>query len=90
MRDRAIGVLFVLVVGACTNGPGGTSSTPTESPGVSPARPAIEDLVDVRGELINVSSLQGRIAFSSGTGDIHEDIYTVNADGSGLERLTTR
>lgn len=89
MRDRAIGVLFVvLVTGACTNGPGTTSSTPTEPAGVSPTPPAIEDLVDVRGEPIDLSSLQGRIAFSSGTEDIHEDIYTVNADGSGLERLT--
>jgi Tol biopolymer transport system component len=41
--------------------------------------------VDVRGEPIDVASLRGRIAFSSGG----EDIYTMNADGSELMRLTS-
>ncbi len=84
MHDRAIGVLFaVLVLGACTNGPvtPATTAKPSEPPNASPA---IGDLVGVRGEPIEVSSLQGRIVFSSGT----DDIYTVDADGSGLERLT--
>jgi Tol biopolymer transport system component len=77
-------LLVFLVLSACTEGGVTTSASPTESAG-STAQPAIGDLVDVHGEPIDVSSLQGRIVFSSGT----EDIYTVNADGSGLERLTT-
>jgi Tol biopolymer transport system component len=85
MRDRAIELLFVvLVFGACTNGRV-TSPSPTQPTGPSTVQPAIDDLVDVHGEPIDVSSLQGRIAFSSGT----DDIYTINADGSGLKGLTT-
>lgn len=86
MRDRWIGVLLVfLVLSACTEGGVTTSASATQPVGSSAAQPAIGDLVDVHGEPIDVSSLRGRIVFSSGT----EDIYTVNADGSGLKRLTT-
>jgi Tol biopolymer transport system component len=90
MRGRGIGVLLlVLVLSACTGGgatisPSATSPSPTQSAGSSPTHPAIADLVDVHGEPIDVSSLQGRIVFSSGT----EDIYTINADGAALKRLT--
>jgi TolB protein len=95
MHDRAVGVLFVaFMLGACTGGGGTTAATPTRSAATtsptqsaepSAARPAISDLVDVLGEPIDVSSLQGRIVFSSGT----EDIYIVNADGSGLTPVAT-
>jgi TolB protein len=37
------------------------------------------------GSPIDVSALAGRITFSNGT----DDIWSVNADGSGLKRLTT-
>src|SRR6266545_2027374 len=84
MRDRRLGVLLVvLVLGACTDSGVTTSPSPTQ-PRPSAVQPAIDDLVDVHGAPIDVSSLQGRIVFSSGT----EDVYTVNADGSGLKRLT--
>jgi len=95
MRDRGFGVLLVvLVLSACTDRGATTSPPPTQSArpssvppaGPSSVQPAIDDLVDAHGEPIDVSSLQGRIVFSSGT----EDIYAVNADGSGLKRLTTR
>jgi Tol biopolymer transport system component len=86
MRDRWIGVLLVfLVLSACTEGGVTTSSSPTQPAWPSAVQPAIEDLVDVHGEPIDLSSLPGRIVFSSGT----EDIYAVNANGSGLKRLTT-
>ena len=86
MRDRGIGVLLVvLLLSACSGRGVTTSPSPTRPAEPSPVRPTIGDLVDVHGEPIDVSSLQGRIVFSSGT----EDIYTVNADGSGLKRLTT-
>jgi Tol biopolymer transport system component len=86
MRDCGIGVLLlILVLGACTGKGVSTAPSPTQPAGPSAVQPAIDDLVDVQGEPIDVSSLQGRIVFSSGT----EDIYTVGADGSGLKRLTT-
>jgi Tol biopolymer transport system component len=85
MRDRRIGVLLVvLVLGACTDRVT-TPPSPTQPARPSAVQPAIGDLLDVHGEPIDVSSLQGRIAFSSGT----DDIYAVNADGSELKRLTT-
>jgi Tol biopolymer transport system component len=84
MRDRAIGVLIaVLVLGACTNARV-TASKSRASSQPSAAPSTIGDLIGVRGEPIDASSLRGRIAFSSGT----EDVYSINADGSGLERLT--
>jgi dipeptidyl aminopeptidase/acylaminoacyl peptidase len=86
LRGRVIGVLLVvLVLSACTGGQVTTPSTPAEPAEPSSPPPAIGDLIDVYGEPIDVSSLRGRIAFSSGT----EDVYTVNADGSRLKRLTT-
>jgi WD40-like Beta Propeller Repeat len=94
MRDRVIGLLLVvLVLSACTDRGVTASPSPTQPArpssvqpaGPSSVQPAIDDLVDAHGEPIDVSSLQGRIVFSSGT----EDIYLVNADGSGLKRLTT-
>jgi hypothetical protein len=39
-------------------------------------------------QAINLSTLTGRIAFS--TGEPHaEDVYIINADGSGLTQVTT-
>jgi Tol biopolymer transport system component len=86
MRGREIGVMLaVLVLTACTDEGVVAPPSPTQVSGSIAAEPAIGDLVDVRGDPIDLSSLEGRIAFSSGT----DDIYTVNADGSGLRRLTT-
>jgi TolB protein len=93
MRETRICVLVVfLVLGACTTRPVTAPPSPTQpavpsaGPSAAPTnRAGIADLVDVLGEPIEVSSLEGRIVFSSGT----EDIYSVNADGSGVKRLTT-
>jgi Tol biopolymer transport system component len=86
MRDRAIGMALVVLLLTASTGGGenNSSSSPAAPSGPSPTQPAIGDLLDAHGEPIDVSSLQGRIAFSSGI----EDIYTVNADGSGLTRVT--
>jgi Tol biopolymer transport system component len=72
---------------ACT---GGSKMTAAPASPRSPlASPAVEGLSprasDVIGTPIDVSTLTGRIVFSNGT----EDIWMVNADGSGLQRLTT-
>jgi TolB protein len=93
-----------LMLAACTDRDTTTTTTtpsqtqPAVTSPVQPAEPstvqpdpastrqhAIGDLVDVHGEPIDVSALRGRIVFSSGI----DDIYAVNADGSGLQRLTT-
>ena len=87
-----IALLVTVVLGGCTDRAVTSSPAPTRTATPSPAtsapsatrRPAIGDLVDVKGEPIDPSSLRGRIAFADGT----NDIYTVNADGSGLHRLT--
>jgi TolB protein len=86
MRHPSVGTLIMVVLlGACTDGQITTSSSPRQPTEASPDQPAIGDPIDVHGEPIDLSSLRGRIAFSSGI----EDIYTVRADGSGLKRLTT-
>jgi TolB protein len=85
MGERRIIVLVaVLTLAACTGGEKATPSSSTRLASPSPGQPAIGELVDVRGEPIDLSSLQGRIVFSDGINDIH----TINANGSGLRRLT--
>jgi Tol biopolymer transport system component len=92
-REARVALLLaMLMVGACTNPavtafPSSTqAAVPTAATSAPSATrgPAIGDLVDVRGEPIDPASLRGRIAFADGT----DDVYTVNADGSGLLRLT--
>ena len=86
-------VVVLLAIGGCSNRVTTASSSATEAAGPTatssgPAAtrsPGIGDLVDVEGEPIDAWSLRGSIVFSSGT----EDVYSVNADGSGLQRLTT-
>jgi hypothetical protein len=64
-----------LVLGACTaSEPDRGRSSPAATPR-SPDQPEIGELVDVRGPEIDVSSLQGRIAFSSAT----DDVYVIDA-----------
>ena len=57
-----------------TNIPAATATT-------QPATPLVTDGIDI-------SSLTGRIVFSAGPPH-EEDIYVINADGSGLTQLTT-
>ena len=98
MLTSRIGVgLIVLAIGACSarstaapTAPTSASPAPSAAPTArisapaSTSSPRIGDLVDVRGEPIDPSSLTGRIVFADGT----TDIYVVNANGSGLQRLT--
>jgi Tol biopolymer transport system component len=80
----ALAVGSLIVLGACTapqrgRGPSSPAATPH-----SPDQPEIAELVDMRGQEIDVSSLDGRIVFSSAT----DDVYVIDADGSGLQRVT--
>jgi Tol biopolymer transport system component len=74
-------VCAVALLGGCTRG--GVTSPATTSTGIPsqtrdrPTPPPID-----------VSKLTGRIVFSAGPPN-REDVYSVNADGSGLARLTT-
>src|SRR5262249_59989026 len=64
---------MVLTVGACTGGP--------KAPPVAPSPEASGPRTG--GGSISLSSLSGRIAF-----DNHDDVWMINADGTGLRRLT--
>src|SRR6478736_2057599 len=92
--------LLVSVLTACSRTPEASSPTPTmhlsATPAVTEAQPAAASSVAVSptqsppstSSATPLSDLTGRIAFSSGP-PYAEDIYVVNADGSGQTRLTT-
>ena len=81
--------ILALVSTSCTSGSNRatddsgspTIGAATPSTGVSPVDSRVPFLV---GEPIDVSTLVGRIVLST-----EDDIYTVNADGTGLARLTS-
>jgi TolB protein len=64
------------------------SPTPAPSATHQESAPASAVPSPESGPAIDVSALKGRIVFSAGPGHA-EDIYMVNADGSGFRRLTT-
>jgi TolB protein len=68
--------LALTITAAC----GGSSPAQKPAPSGAPSSPANATTIDL-------SSLRGRIVFSGGPGQ-SEDVYIVNADGSGLHRLT--
>lgn len=85
---KAVGVVAVLAIAStsCTRaspraGDGsGASAAATASNSASPVDARVPVLV---GEPIDVSTLTGRIVLST-----EDDIYTANADGTGLVRVT--
>jgi Tol biopolymer transport system component len=85
MTYRPIAILIVAV--ACTSTAGSrtvptSSANPAGSPTSSTAQPIGEP---PSGAAIDLSSLEGRIVFSSET----EDVWVANADGSNAHRLTS-
>lgn len=87
-RLRLIALAGAALLTACSSGPvAQQSSSPIEGPSppttVTPT-PGVQGLPSASGS-IALTTLGGRIAFSNDT----EDIWVVNADGSGLRRLTT-
>jgi WD40-like Beta Propeller Repeat len=94
MSSRATPMLWMaaaatVVLAGCTSGgdaqSGSVAGTPPPSTGLSAGSSANSEPSPAASGPIDVSSLTGRITFSNGT----EDIWVVNADRSGLDRLTT-
>jgi Tol biopolymer transport system component len=87
MLRLAAAAIMVLI--GCTSGgnaeAGSQASTASPSTRLSPSSPASSEPSPAASGPVDVSSLTGRIAFSNGT----EDIWVINADGSGLHRLTS-
>jgi dipeptidyl aminopeptidase/acylaminoacyl peptidase len=83
-RIRVGIAVAVSTLAACGSNPVAAPSPPRSTQASPVAGTASTSPADV-GPPIDVSSLPGRIVFSNST----EDIYIVNADGSGLTQLTT-
>ncbi len=72
----------------CTSGsvsPGGLTPPATSSPGSTASPGSASSGSPATSGAIDVSALVGRITFSTGT----DDPYVVNANGSGLRKLTS-
>lgn len=74
-----------LVLTACTSS-GSTSGLGSTGP--SGPRTASSGATSNHKGTIDLSSLRGRIAFSAGA-RLHEDIYVIEASGTGLTQVTT-
>ncbi len=78
----------LLLLGACT---GGGSSSSSATGGRTSSQDTVPTSPTAAGEAagsIDLSSLKGHIAFSGGPPH-GEDVYIINADGTGLKRVTT-
>src|SRR6266508_2811169 len=84
-HHRMLNLLIGVTTGACTTRETARDTAPPETASPRTEQRAIGELVDVRGAPIDIASLEGRIAFSSAT----DDVYVIDADGSGLRRVTT-
>jgi Tol biopolymer transport system component len=79
-------VVGLLLLGGCDGG--GAASTAGAEPTSSQATLSTSPAEQPEAGGIDVSSLEGRIAFSGGPPHA-EDVYVVNADGTGLTRVTS-
>lgn len=78
------GILLLALLTACSSTAVTARPTSTIRPGVLPAGTASPQLTNsAAGDQIDISSLTGRIVF-----DNHDDVWSVNADGTDLSRLT--
>jgi Tol biopolymer transport system component len=85
LSRHATAVVVTLLLSACTSSTAGQRQSPTaRSP--EPSRSPVDSRVPVViGAPIDVSTLDGRIVLST-----EDDVYSANADGTGLVRLTRR
>jgi Tol biopolymer transport system component len=67
---------------------GGASTSPIDASPSSEASPVATRAVEVTERPIDLTTLSGRIAFSAGAPNA-EDVYIVNADGSGVVKVTS-
>ena len=74
-RPRLSATVMVLVLAACSGGSAPRGSPPAPKSTATPSAPA--------GTHSALTSLSGRIVF-----DNHDDVWTINADGTDLTRLT--
>jgi TolB protein len=76
---------MVSLAAGCTTRTAAIVSPVASVPGAAPTPVPAITAGDLLGAPIDLSTLRGRIVFSSGV----DDIWVVQADGSGLARLTT-
>jgi Tol biopolymer transport system component len=85
-RWAAVGAAILATAIACTDGSGPSSERSTTAGSALASSSPIDSRVRVLvGEPIDVTKLTGRIVLSAG-----DDIYTANADGTQLFRVTGR
>ena len=92
MRRRSRGIkplwrlLCVLVLAAC--GPGSPSTEPTSSTAAITSAEPTGSTASTPSATIDIANLTGRIAFSGGSPHA-EDVYVIDADGTGLRQVTS-
>jgi WD40-like Beta Propeller Repeat len=83
-RAGSAGILLVVLVASCTQGPVNRSAPSTTVP--SPRATPVDSRVPVvLGTPIDPSTLRGRIVLST-----EDDVYTADADGTGMVQVTSR
>src|SRR5574341_2554850 len=84
---RLAATLLVMGLAACSSTPVVTAPPPALTPTVTATNQFVAT-PNITGQ-INITSLTGRIVFAAGPP--HDvDIYTMNADGTNLQQLTTK
>src|SRR6266540_1960200 len=89
---RRLAAVATVALTACTSG--GVAPSESQATASAPStRPSLELPANgtpaaAASGAIDLSTLTGRIAFSGGSPGA-EDVYVVNADGTGLRRVTT-
>jgi TolB protein len=79
---RGATVVLTLILAGCSRAVGGEASGPPDVPSGSPVLPSATTDAPI-GSPIDLTTLSGRIVF-----DNFQDVWSINADGTGLRRLT--
>jgi Tol biopolymer transport system component len=81
-----LGVIALVACGTSPRSPVASSSVP-EIPATAPSPSSSAEAASTPSATIDISVLTGRIAFSGGPPHA-EDVYVVDADGTGLRKVT--